>query len=307
MIGYVCTNYNNARYTRGAVASLKAGARGADVRVVVVDNQSGPDDVAELRAIARDFDGVEVVLNDRNAGYFPGLNIGMGRARECWPAADILVVGNNDLEFPPDFVDTVERHRDVLDTWAVVSPDLVTPEGAHQNPHVLHPISALRKAVWDLYYSSYGAARLIKSIATLTRRFTVRAENDPASALYRQAGPIEQGYGACYLIGPAFFRHFARFAAPTFMMQEEFFLYEQLKSIGQLTWYDPRFVVRHHGHATTERLPGRRMWRIARDAHLVYQRYLGLSPEARRLMIDDGAGRPAGGVPGQLSNNAGLA
>jgi GT2 family glycosyltransferase len=289
-IGYVCTNYNNSSFTRGAIASLKNGPRGTDVRVVVVDNQSRAEDVAQLRALAAEFADVELVLNPDNAGYFPGLNIGIRRMRERWPDAGILAVGNNDLVFPPDFVDTVERHRDVLGTWAVVAPDLVTFDGVHQNPHVLHPISPLRKLTWDLYYVSYGTAQLIKRAARLTRRFTIRAENDTASELYTRPGPIEQGYGACYLIGPTFFRHFARFCAPTFMMHEEFFLFEQLKVIGQLTYFDPRFVVRHHGHATTDLLPGRRQWAIARDAHLVYKRYLRLSPDAQRRLIADCAG-----------------
>jgi GT2 family glycosyltransferase len=179
-----------------------------------------------------------------------------------------------------------------LDKWAVVAPDLVTPAGIHQNPHVLFPISRLRKAIWDLYFLSYGTAVLLKHAIRLTRRMHVRTENDPAAQLYRAAGPIEQGYGACYLIGPAFFSHFSQFAAPTFMMQEEFFLYEQLRNIDQLTYYDPRFVVMHHGHATTDKLPTRRQWSIAHAAHGVYKRYLRMSRAEQRAFIAGLGGGP---------------
>jgi GT2 family glycosyltransferase len=277
MIGYVCTNYNNAAFTRTAVASLAAELRTAAARVVIVDNASRTEDVAALRRIAHEHPGVELVLSDENVGYFAGLNAGIAHMRRWWPEVEILAVGNNDLVFPPDFVATVERHGDVFDRWAVVAPDLVTPAGIHQNPHVFHPIGAVRKRIWDLYYGSYAAATLIKRASRLTKRFTVREENSPTSSLYRTAGPIEQGYGACYLIGPAFFRSFARLAAPTFMMQEEFFLGEQLRTIGQQTYYDPRFVVVHHGHATMDRLPGRRHWALAHDAHVIYKRYEAMS------------------------------
>ena len=284
-VGYVCTNYNNSSYTRDAIASLHSGNRGSDVRVVVVDNKSQDEDLAKLREIPREFPGVELILNQDNVGYFPGLNIGITHLRTRFPDIEHLAVGNNDLVFPEDFVETVERHRDVLDTWAVVAPDLVTPEGVHQNPHVLHPISRVRKLVWDTYFLSYGTAVLIGRIANATRRFTARQEKAPDSQLYRTAGPIQMGYGACYLLGPMFFRHFDGLCALTFLMQEEFFLSEQLKCIGQMTYYDPRFVVQHVGHATMGRLTSRRHWGISRDAYQTCKCYLGLSREERCRLI----------------------
>lgn len=284
-VGYVCTNYDNARFTRAAIASLHADATRDDARVVVVDNHSSPRDVAELRAIAAEFPRVELVLHPVNVGYFRGLNLGIRRMRERFPEAEVLVVGNNDLEFPAGFVATVQRERALFAERAVVAPDLVTPDGVHQNPHVLHPIGRLRRLVWDLYFVHYWAAVAVRAAARLTRRFTVREENAEGSMLHRTAGPVEQGYGACYLLGPAFFRHFSGFYAPTFLMQEEYFLFEQLGTIGELTWYDPRFVVHHVGHATTGAMPGRRHWALSRDAHRTYKDFLRRPRDERRRLI----------------------
>jgi GT2 family glycosyltransferase len=292
-VGYVCTSYNNSSVTRAAIASLHAGGRAGDVRVVVVDNRSRDADVASLGAVAREFPGVELLLNPENVGYFAGLNLGIGRLRTLWPDIEHVVIGNNDLVFPADFVDIVERHCEVFERWAVVAPDLLTPDGVHQNPHVFHPIGRVRKLIWDLYYINYAGAVMIKGAARLTRWLTGREENAHDGELYKIPGPIEQGYGACYLLGPLFFRKFARLYAPTFMMQEEFFLYEQLKTIGQMTYYDPRFVVHHTGHATMDMLPNARQWTLARDAHRVYKRYLALPAAARRRLIATGAGEPA--------------
>jgi hypothetical protein len=74
------------------------------------------------------------------------------------------------------------------------------------------------------------------------------------------------------------------------MMQEEFFLSEQLRRINQMVYYDPRFVVQHHGHATTDTLPSRRHWEISRDAHSVYKRYLAMAHGERARFIDDAGG-----------------
>jgi glycosyltransferase involved in cell wall biosynthesis len=300
IVGFVCTNYNGSDYTRAALASLLDAPRGRDVRVVVVDNRSSPEDVAALQQVARSYDGVELVLNPENVGYFPGLNIGIHRLRASFPDIEHVIVGNNDLVFPGDLVDRIEGLRPLLDTWAVVAPDLVTPDGLHQNPHVVAPIGRVRKLVWDVYHASYWAARLILKVARLTSGLTVRPERAPDSPLFRVAGPIEMGLGACYVLGPVFFRHFEQLCAPTLLMQEEFFLAEQLASIGQKTYYEPRLVVQHRDHGTMHRLPGREYWRISRQAHHVYKRYLTMSPEERGRFIEtasrgDSAMTPLGG------------
>jgi GT2 family glycosyltransferase len=291
-VGFVCTNYNNTLDTKAAVASLRDGGRWADVRVVVVDNRSEESEVAELRELARELPQVEVIFSPTNVGYFAGLNLGIRQIRTRYPEIQHLVVGNNDLLFPDGFVESLQNYCEVFERWAVVSPDLVTLEGIHQNPHVLFPISGVRRLVWDLYFASYPAAILVRQLATVTKRFTSREESQAGSDLSKTAGPIAQGYGACYLIGPAFFRHFSRLYAPTFMMQEEFFLGEQLKGIGQQTYYDPRFIVHHRGHATTDKVPSRRLWVIARAAHLTYKQYLALSPEDRLAMVTNGTREP---------------
>lgn len=285
-LGFVCTNYNNSSYTKAAITSLRSCGHCDDVRVVVVDNQSTADDVAVLEDFVGRTPGVMLVRNSENVGYFPGLNIGIQHLRMAFPNVEHIVIGNNDLEFSPDFVDTVERLRDVFDRWAVVAPDLVTPNGSHQNPHVIVPISPTRKLVWDLFYHSYGMAVIINFFAQLTRRFTARPEIGSENGLYEMSGPILQGYGACYVLGPLFFKHFVGLCAPTFLMQEEFFLSEQLKSIGQMPYYDPRFVVRHMHHATMVLVKGRRHWTISREAHQMYKRYLRMSRQEQIRFLD---------------------
>jgi len=269
-IGYVCTNYNNSRFTREAVRSIVASCPAS--RVVVVDNKSDADDVAELKRIELDFDNVELILGDENLGYFPGLNKGIRYLRQAWPDVQFMVVGNNDLIFPPDFLAAMERNLACLCDHAVVSPDIVTVDGVHQNPHVIEAISWPRELAYDIYYSSHVLALLIAVLARMSHRITDR--NDEAR--WEVGGPIYQGHGSCYILGPKFFEYFEELWAPTFLMGEEFFLSKQLMDKGMRVYYEPGIRVVHQYHAAVSQIPAKKMWEIARDAHKVYRRHVGI-------------------------------
>jgi GT2 family glycosyltransferase len=270
-IGYVCTNLNSSRFTLDAVRSLavSAGIDG-DFRVVVVDNQSTADQLEILRSLAAEYpEKVDLLLNDENIGYFPGLNRGIRRMRDRHPEIQHLVIGNNDLLFPVEFFAAVERNVSLLEQHPVVSPDIVTLDGDHQNPHVISSISKSRELVYDLYYSNYWIAQVIRAAAILTRSVTARRDGRQ----HGTAQQIYQGHGSCYLIGPKFFRHFEELWAPTFLMSEEFFLSKQLSDHGMRTWYDPAIQVTHCYHGSLQKVPSRKRWKLSRDAHKVYRQY----------------------------------
>lgn len=278
--GYVCTNYNNSGFTREAVHSLRAG--GADVRVVVVDNLSGEEDRAALRRLPDEFAGVDVLFSGENLGYFPGLNAGLRRLRELHPDINVVIAGNNDLVFPPEFAAQLEAKRSAWTEHSVVSPNIVTLDGVHQNPHVISGISWKRQIIYDLYHANYALACAIRRAAGWTRRFTARDDEKH----WAEPRVIHQGHGSCYILGPRFFREFGELWAPTFLLGEEYFLSKQLCDAGQQVFYEPGIVVRHCCHAAVGKVPGRRMWEYSRTAHRLYRRHVGIfgpsSAPARR-------------------------
>jgi GT2 family glycosyltransferase len=263
------TNYNNAAYTRGAVQSLAKSPHWSDCEIVIVDNSSAAEDVRELERLKQEYPRIHVTLNELNVGYFRGLNTGIRYLREHYQGLDVIVVGNNDLVFPRDFVDAVLANAVLLERCWVIAPDIITLDGVHQNPHVLAGISKSRKLIYDLYYASYLLAISIRWIARVTRRFTRRTDSDA----HRVAGPINQGYGACYILCPQFFRHFEELWAPTFLMGEEYFLSKQLLDKGQQVYYEPSIQVQHYDHASTDMMPNRKMWLITREAHRIYREF----------------------------------
>lgn len=270
-LGYICTNFNNSHFTADAVRSLvKSAGDRHELFVVVVDNKSSKMQVDELRLLANDFPCVDLLLNDGNVGYFPGLNCGIRYFRERYPDVINLVIGNNDLLFPEDFCDTVEKQIPLLGMYPVISPDIVTLDGEHQNPHVVRSISKVREILYDLYYSNYLLAQIILWAARVSRSVTDRRDE----LEHHKAQLIYQGHGSCYLIGSKFFQNFQEFWAPTFLMGEEYFLSKQLSDKGMQTYYDPAIKLTHCCHGSLASVPSRKVWQFARDAHKVYRRYV---------------------------------
>jgi GT2 family glycosyltransferase len=268
-IGYVCTNYNNSNFTLKAIDTLMANASHTYV-IVVVDNNSSEAEVELLKPLSKRLDNVEVILNGINVGYFRGLNIGIKALRTKHPDIEWVVVGNNDLEFPVDFSDRMAKVTPALRACPVVSPDVVTIEGEHQNPHVINNISFIREVIYDLYYSNYYLGIAIQKFARLLPRLSERTDEEQ----WRVPRFIYQGHGSCYLIGPAFFENFKELWAPTFLMAEEYFLSKQLSDYGFKIYYEPSIQVIHHWHGSLEKLPSRQRWNFAREAHIEYRKYI---------------------------------
>ena len=271
-LGFVFTNYNNSHYTREAVKSLSLINNQAPVEGVVVDNKSNDEDVVKLKEIEQDFAFVHLILNDDNIGYFRGLNVGIQYLRNKDKGIEYIIIGNNDLEFPSDFYQKMLDKKQIFDQYAVVSPNIITLDGIHQNPHVIERIGKVREFIYDVYYFNFYCSLAINYLAKVTRKFSDRKDEEQHDV----AQTIYQGYGACYILGPLFFQNFDQLWAPTFLMGEEFFLSKQLSDKQLKLYYEPSIVIRHHEHATISKLPSKKFWAISRDAHKVYRKYVGV-------------------------------
>jgi GT2 family glycosyltransferase len=269
-IGFVFTNYNNSQYTRDVIYSLSLNEYFNNCFLVIVDNKSDFLDINKLNEIEQIYPSVKVIYNNENIGYFKGLNIGIEYLRSKYSELNCIVVGNNDLFFPQNFIDRIYLKNELFKKYPVISPDLVTLDGIHQNPHVINRISWFRNLIYDLYYTNYYLSILIGFLAKITKKITDR--NDEKH--FEIAQTIHQGYGACYILGPIFFQKFKSLWAPTFLMGEEFFLSKQLEKEGMHVYYEPSIKVDHHDHATMGKLPNKKLWKISRDSHLVYKKYL---------------------------------
>lgn len=267
---FVVTNFNNTEFTEKMVDSIVACGID-DYKIIVVDNNSKFSEKEKLVILNKKHPSVVYpIFNIQNVGYFQGLNIGLNFARKEFTKPSVFVVGNNDLEFSPDFGRQLENCMNVFTKYPVVSPNIVLLDGSPQNPHVISHISKFRELIYDIYHSSYFLAILILKFAKITKHFTARKDE----LLHNIAQEIYQGYGACYLIGPLFFSNFDQLWAPAFLMYEEFFLSRQLQEKGFRIFYQPNIMVKHHCHASTNLLPSYSKWLLSKKAHKEYRKHV---------------------------------
>jgi GT2 family glycosyltransferase len=269
-IGFVFTNFNNSKYTREAVESLMGNEHDDECLITIVDNKSNENEVKLLKELKSDFPVIHLILNEQNLGYFKGLNVGINYLRDNHEDISYVVIGNNDLIFMPDFIRSISLNNKIFEKYPVISPDLITLDGVHQNPHVIAEISKFREFIYDMYHTSFIIALFVNFIAKVTKKLTDRKDEEQ----FNIPQTIYQGYGACYILGPLFFEHFHELWAPTFLMGEEYFLSRQLENKKMKVFYEPNIKVIHQEHASMSKIPKKKMWEFSRESYKIYRKYV---------------------------------
>ncbi|MGI6340317.1 MAG: glycosyltransferase family 2 protein [Bacteroidales bacterium] len=268
-IYFIFVNFNDSETTIRCIESIEQLVNiGSKIRTIIIDNASNIVDYDLLRQKCLNKKNVALYRSEENLGYFGGLNLGISK---IYSTEDhYVVIGNNDLLFPENFLELLQGKISLFESYPVVSPNIITLDGVHQNPHVIKNISRFREIIFDLYFLAYPLALLIKIIAKATNKFTDRKDE----LQHAVAQTISQGYGACYILGPLFFKHFNNLWAPTFLMGEELFLSKQLEGKGFKIFYEPSIIVKHCLHTSMAKIPGKRKWKIERDSHKIYRKYV---------------------------------
>lgn len=269
-VGFVFTNFNNTSLTIQAVKSIRENSKNIECYIVVIDNSSSDSEVSLLKDIDGVYKNVKVVYNNINVGYFKGLNIGINLLKRMNIDFNYIVVGNNDLVFETNFFIQLENNSELLNCYPVISPDIITLDGVHQNPHVISDVSRFREVVWDIFYSNYWLSVLIKFVASKGRRFFERKDYISSDSPML----ISMGYGACYILTRKFFVYFDDLWSPNFLMGEEFFLSKQLESKGFKFFYFPEIAVQHYDHATVSQIPSKKLWLYSREYHKIYRKFV---------------------------------
>jgi len=176
-----------------------------------------------------------------------------------------VVIGNNDLVFDRGFLEQLDQLEVEPDVFAIC-PDIVTPVGDHQNPHVIQPMSVGRKAAMAAYFSNYyvGAAMLY-----IKRRFMKkRARFVPGRF------EIHMGIGACYILKKKFLECVGRLDERVFLYGEEAFLTNQIKSNGGRLMYCSELRVLHLESIATAKIPRKEKYRMTQESFRQYRSYL---------------------------------
>jgi len=272
-IAVIAVNYNGSDVTDIFVESLvqaQLDCPQLELSIIIVDNASDQSDFDALYKLESRFPVVKVLKLEKNVGYFGGLNVGLDSIEDK-SVFDSVIIGNNDLIFDADFFKGLAVDGNVLRSEMIISPRIKTLEGEDQNPHVVQSISKLRENVYDLYYSNFYLSRVILILARLTRFFTDRGDEKQGC---ENSQHIYQGYGACYLLTPLYFKEFDRLPADVFLSYEEFFLTKQIQSVGFRPFYKHDIGVVHMVHSTTGQMPSKKKWELSRLAHFEYRKHV---------------------------------
>lgn len=268
-LAFVFTNYNNSDITIEAIESILEHTTISNVLIVVVDNKSTLIEKEKLSVKYENSLVVKIIFNESNLGYFSGLNCGIEFVRKCKFDFDFLVIGNNDLVFHKNFESQLENVNKKISKFPVISPDILSIDGFHQNPHLISRVSWFRDFIFDLYHSNYLLSRFIVYLSKITKKVTDRKDEEN----FEEEQFISQGYGACYILTTTFFLNFEKLWSPTFLLGEEFFLSKQLADKGFRVFYEPTIKVVHNCHVSTSKVPTKTMWKYSVIAHKIYRKH----------------------------------
>lgn len=269
---FIMINYNNSLITEKSVKSIWNILGLTSPDIIIIDNASNTEEVKILESfqINNQNKNLHIVFEKTNKGYFPGLNIGIEYVLKHQINFDAIIIGNNDLFYPNDFNERFNNNYSRFSVYPVVSPNLITLDGIHQNPHVLKKITTLRGFLYKIYFINYYISVSLFYVSLLLGKLSKRKDN----MNHEKSQVINQGYGACYILTKVFFKYFKSLDAPVFLMGEEYFLSHQIHSVGLELFYDAELVIYHQDHASIKSPYSRKMWEITKKSYLIYKKFL---------------------------------
>lgn len=216
-------NYNTRDLLAPCVASLRAGAAGLRLQIVIVDNASRDGSADVLR---RDFADCELIFNDVNVGFGRANNQALALARGRY-----VLLLNTDAFVPPSGVADSVRFIKQHPKCAIVGVRLVGRDGS------LQPSCRYFPTPWNEFLGMTGLSRFFPG---------AKLVDDMA---WDHAAPRECDWvpGCYYLVRKSVVDAVGLFDPRYFLYYEEIDHCRAVKSAGWQVMYDPAVTVVHIG------------------------------------------------------------
>lgn len=268
-INFIAVNYNNSKHTIDYIKSILLLDTLENYHVVIVDNASELSDFAILNEYCNNLKNanVQLIRNQENSGYFPGLNVGLEAVEKS--SDNLSVIGNNDLTFQSDFLVAL-RGLNYDQQTCVIAPDVVSADGRHQNPHCINHISRFRVFCYDLYFMNYYFGKLLFWIMQKLKKYVIPKPNEA----WKEQQYIYMGIGACYILTEHFFKTYNNLDDRVFLWGEEALLAGQVSRANGKTLYAPSLVVHHFENASVSKIPSEKSYEITKKSYKIYRQYL---------------------------------
>ncbi len=265
---FVHVNYNNSLLTIDCVRSILTNCNQADIIIVDNDSNQSEKDLLVNYIDSQNTNQIKCIFENRNLGYFGALNVGIGQIINSANEYDFVIIGNNDLEFQADFFDRLSKIK-VQDDIFVLAPNIIKPNGIHQNPYCIDRVSKTRKFLYRIIYSSYSVAQFVFWLTNILKV----AKSEMSRSGHEVSQYIYAGHGSCYILTSGFFKYNKLLVNLTFLMGEEFVLANQVKNTHGKIYYDADLRVLHNEHSSMGKIPSKKVYEFNRNAYNIVKNY----------------------------------
>lgn len=259
-ICFVLLHYFSLEDTERCVESIMKLENGHNISIVIVDNNSPNDSGRVLLKEYEQMKNIKVLLLKDNIGFAKGNNIGFEYAKNKMEADFIFVMNNDTVIKDRNFVTKViEKYYEY--SFDILGPDIITPEGLHQNPLRLSSLSKLKvykrlvnKGILLCYYELKRVFHLEEKIRLLERISEYQDRKNKNNIAYRKFRENVVLQGACIIYSPKFIKNEKyAFIPDTFMYGEEDLLAAYACAKHYKVVYDPTLSIIHMDGSSTKK------------------------------------------------------
>ncbi|WEV60860.1 glycosyltransferase [Streptococcaceae bacterium ESL0729] len=252
MISFVTLNFNSEDEIDLAVASIREKVAN-DYKIVIIDNDSPDKSGQRLKDKYANDDKIEVILNQENAGFARGMNVGFRRALAENP--DFIAIMNPDSHLESNNFDQAIEEIYARENFAAYGPDInVGGTNQHQNPKKGDWVSKeavkkrIKTAQSKIDHPYYALVR--NRLANLVRNNKSYNDGD----FWKEAQEGIQLHGAFVVFSKQFFewRDYA-FDENTFFYMEMQILFYEMEKAGLKSYYSPELKVIHDKSSSTKK------------------------------------------------------
>ncbi len=246
---FLILHYMNADVTINCIESILTSMPKMHYDIVVVDNASNNGSYEVLKEKYSNNDRIHFLCNKENLGYARGNNVGFSYAKHELKAEWICLANNDVIFSDPLWMDKVFEAY-CKKSYYVLGPDIITPDGEHQNPFRMN-VSGKKEVAKSLIHDEIVYFLLKLGIQRKLRRKMnikdVRADVNWKNSVEDFKGVL---HGSCVVFSPDYIKEFEGLYKGTYLYAEEEILCYVLQKLGYRYTYFCGVQVTHC-HATS--------------------------------------------------------
>ncbi len=232
----VVLNFMNYKETLHCVDSILS-QKNIAFEIIIVDNGSVNESYRELKIEYKNNKQIHIIRSNKNYGFAKGNNIGINYARQRLSADYVLLLNSDTKLIDSNYISIlVSKYEENI---AVISSRIIQKRGHIQEKYydyVNFPDTLF--LYLQLICDYYG-------FSILSKKFT---------QLLKSSEKTEIIHGSCFMLTPAFFKHYEMLYDKTFLYSEEVLLYIYCKNAHLMQIKTEETTILHKGKQSSKYL-----------------------------------------------------